>query len=133
MGKADILMGKAEIVTNATASARRSDPLFTSYVALANGLENDLTGIVLLDGTLKPRGQAGELNAAALSAWAASLRWSESHSRMPAAQAFGPQHWGALIPIQQSDGVLLGAFGVSRRVAAPPTQPSRFADELVTR
>jgi hypothetical protein len=101
-------------VSNATASAGRGDPLFTSYVALANGLVGDLTGIVLLDGLLKPRGQSGELNAAALSAWAGSLRWTGLHDRAPAAHAFGAQHWWAAIPIQQSDGVLLGAFCVSR-------------------
>jgi diguanylate cyclase (GGDEF)-like protein len=120
-------------VSNATASAGRGDPLFTSYVALANGLVGDLTGIVLLDGLLKPRGESGELNAAALSAWAGSLRWTELHDRAAAAHTFGAQHWWVAIPIQQSDGVLLGAFCVSRRVAAAPTQPSRFAAELALR
>jgi hypothetical protein len=80
-------------VSNATASAGRGDPLFTSYVALANGLVSDLTGIVLLDGSFKPRGEAGELNAAALSAWTGSLRWMELRERAPTAHAFGPQHW----------------------------------------
>jgi diguanylate cyclase (GGDEF)-like protein len=126
-------MGERKFVSNATASAGRGDPLFTSYVALANGLVGDLTGIVLLDGSLKPRGQTGELNAAAVSAWAGTLRWTDLHERAPAAHGFGPLHWWAVIAIQQSDGTLLGAFCVSRRVAAPPTQPSRFADELAAR
>jgi len=120
-------------VSNATATAGGGDPLFASYVALAKGLVSDLTGIVLLDGSLKPRGQTGELNAAALTAWAGSLRWTELQERTPTAHAFGPQHWWVAIPIQQSDGMLLGAFCVSRRTAATPTQPSRFADELATR
>jgi diguanylate cyclase (GGDEF)-like protein len=120
-------------VSDATASAGPGDPLFPSYVALANGLVGDLTGIVLLDGSLKPRGQSGELNAAAISAWAGSLRWTDLHERVPAAHAFAAQHWWVVIPIQQSDGVLLGTFCVSRRVAAAPTQPSRFAAELATR
>ncbi len=120
-------------MSNATASAGRGDPLFTSYVALANGLVGDLTGIVLLDGSLKPRGESGELNAAALSAWAGSLRWTQLHERSPTAHAFGALHWWVVIPIQQADGVLLGAFCVSRRVGAAPTQPSRFADEFAMR
>jgi diguanylate cyclase (GGDEF)-like protein len=109
------------------------DPLFDSYVALANGLVADSTGIGLLDAALQPRGQSGEVDATLLSKWAQTLHWTEMQERAPTARAFAALHLWVIMPIEQSDGSLLGAFCVSRRVAAIPTQPARWAGEIALR
>jgi diguanylate cyclase (GGDEF)-like protein len=120
-------------VRAATQSASSPNPLFASYVALANGLVGDLNGICLLDGRLKPRGQSGELTVATLTQWIVSLGWSDLHTREPAARAQGSGRWCAAIPIEQTDGTLLGVFCVFQTLASPPTQPSRFASALGVR
>jgi diguanylate cyclase (GGDEF)-like protein len=119
-------------MSNAIRSARRADPIFTSYVALANGLVGDLTGICLFDGSLKLRGQHGDLTGAPIAKWIRSLAWAESLEVAPTAIARGTQWWTG-IPLEQSDGSLLGVFCVSQQLAKPPTQPSRFAANLALR
>jgi diguanylate cyclase (GGDEF)-like protein len=113
--------------------ASSPDPFFASYVALANGLVGDLGGICLLDGKLKARGQSGDLTAEPLTKWIVSLGWNDLHTREPAARAQGSGRWCAAIPIEQTDGTLLGVFCVCQTLASPPTQPSRFASALSVR
>jgi diguanylate cyclase (GGDEF)-like protein len=113
-------------------SARRIDPIFTSYAALAHGLVGDLTGICLLDGKLKPRGEEGDLSGQPVVKWIRSLRWTESLEAAPAASHRGLQWWTG-IPLTQTDGSLLGVFCVSQQIVPPPTQPSRFAVALASR
>ncbi len=109
------------------------DSIFTSYVALANGLVGDLSGVGLLDASLACRGQSGAWTAAPCIAWLRSLRWPELGQRAPAAYEFEPGHWWAALPVQQSDGTLLGVFCVSQRVAPNPAQPPRLAHALEAR
>jgi diguanylate cyclase (GGDEF)-like protein len=118
---------------SATPSTLLSDPLFTSYVALANGLVGDLTGICLLDGSLEPRGAHGELAGERVAKWIRSLRWIESHQTAPTASECDSHQWWIAIPLEQSDGSLLGIFCVSQSPDEPPTQPSRFAADLALR
>jgi diguanylate cyclase (GGDEF)-like protein len=117
----------------ATQSARRTDPIFAAYVALANGLVGNLNGICLLDGALKIRGQHGVLAGEAVAKWIRTLGWSESDEAAPAASTRGSNQWWAAVPLVQTDGSLLGVFCVSQQVNAPPTQPSRFAADLASR
>jgi diguanylate cyclase (GGDEF)-like protein len=117
----------------AAQSASNPDPIFASYVALANGLVGDLGGICLLDGKLKARGQSGDLTVEPLTKWITSLGWSGLHTREPAARAQGSGRWCAAMPVEQTDGTLLGVFCVCQRLASPPTQPSRFASALSAR
>jgi hypothetical protein len=119
--------------SNLSSRAIPDDPIFTSYVALANGLVGDLTGICLLDGSLKPRGAHGELAGERVTKWIRSLRWSESHHAVPTAGECDPHQWWIGIPLEQSDGSLLGVFCVSQSPGTPPTQPSRFAADLALR
>ena len=114
-------------------SARRTDPIFTSYVALANGLVGDLTGICLLDGAFKARGQQGELSGDPVAKWIRSLGWIESPEAAPVASNRGLHQWWTGIPLIQTDGSLLGVFCVSQQIAQPPTEPSRFAVALASR
>jgi diguanylate cyclase (GGDEF)-like protein len=116
----------------ASPSARPANPIFTSYVALAQGLVGDLTGICLLDGSLKARGDHGGLSGVPVAKWVRSLRWAESQQTSLTAVEFGAQWWIAM-PLEQSDGTLLGVFCVSQRLATPPAQPSRFAADLALR
>jgi diguanylate cyclase (GGDEF)-like protein len=118
---------------NATRTAAPSDPLFPSYVALANGLVGDLTGICLLNGALKSRGQHGGLTGEAIIKWIRSLGWTELAEVPPTACARGSSLWWTAIPLLQSEGSLLGVFCVSQEVSTPPTQPSRFAANLAVR
>jgi diguanylate cyclase (GGDEF)-like protein len=119
-------------MSNAIRSGRRTDPIFTSYVALANGLVGDLTGICLLDGSLNIRGQHGDLGGEQVEKWIRSLGWAGSLEVVPAAIARGTEWWTG-IPLEQSDGSLLGVFCVSQQPAKAPTQPSRFAASLALR
>jgi diguanylate cyclase (GGDEF)-like protein len=114
-------------------SASRADSIFASYVALANGLISDLNGICLLDSKFKARGQSGDLTAEPLAKWVLSLGWSNLNTREPAARAQGSGRWCAAIPLEQTDGTLLGVFCASQTLANPPTQPSRFASALSLR
>ena len=117
----------------ATRSASPADPIFASYLALAQGLVADLTDICLLDGQLQAGGQQGELTAEPVTKWLLSLGWSDAQTREPAARAHGPRSWWVAIPLEQTDGTLLGVFCVSQPQSQPPTQPSRFAAALGVR
>jgi len=97
------------------------------------GLVGDLSGIGLLDRSLKPLGQSGEVSAASFAKWVQSMRWAELQDRVPAARACAPAQWWVAIPIQESDGALLGVFCVTQRPASPPAQPARFASALALR
>jgi predicted signal transduction protein with EAL and GGDEF domain len=65
--------------------------------------------------------------------WIRSLRWSESHHAVPTASECDSHQWWIGIPLEQSDGSLLGVFCVSQSPGTPPTQPSRFAADLALR
>jgi diguanylate cyclase (GGDEF)-like protein len=120
-------------MSNEIRSARPPDPIFTSYVALANGLVGDLTGVCLLDGSLRSRGRQGELTGAATAKWIRSLGWTESNKAAPTTGAYGAHQWVTGIPLAQSNGTLIGVFCVSQRTESAPAQPSRFAADLALR
>lgn len=118
---------------NKAVKSRHANPIFTSYVALAQSLVGDLDGICLLDAALKSRGEYGEPAGEPVVAWLRSLRWTELHRAVPAASEFGERRWWIGIPLEQSDGALLGVFCVSRQAATPPAQPSRLAADIALR
>jgi len=120
-------------MSTAIRAAGRVDPMFTSYIALANSLVADLTGICLLDGSLKTRGQQGDLTAESVKKWIKSLGWMDSLEAVPAARAQGALQWWVGMPFLRTDGSLLGVFCVAQRMLQPPTQPSRFAADLARR
>jgi diguanylate cyclase (GGDEF)-like protein len=120
-------------MSSASQFARPGDSSFDSYVALANGLVADLTGICLLDGSLEPSGQQGELTGIPVVEWVRSLDWTESHDIRPAAGMRVAYRWWTAIPLQQTDGALLGVFCVSQRLAESSTQPARVAADVALR
>jgi diguanylate cyclase (GGDEF)-like protein len=120
-------------MSNARQPAPRVDPIFKSYVALAQGLVADLTGVCLLDGSLRSRGQQGDLTGELAASWIGSLKWTEPHAAEPTATAHAPGQWWIAMPLEQIDGTLLGVFCVSQQLATPPTQPARLAAALALR
>ena len=117
-------------MSTASRFASSDDPLFTSYIALANALAGDLGGVCLLNGNLQSRGHSGELQVEAVKAWIQSLGWNDLDERLPAARPQPSKRCWVAIPIEQTDGTLLGVFCVSQLLAAVPTQPSRHARDL---
>jgi diguanylate cyclase (GGDEF)-like protein len=111
----------------------RAQPVFDSYTALTLSLVPDLSGICLLDGTLKSLGEFGDLNAPACAQWITSLGVRAAEERPPTAIARSQSQWWIVIPLEQSDGTLLGLFCVSQRQVTAPAQPSRYAAQLAAR
>src|ERR1700693_3330879 len=103
------------------------DPMFASYEQLAGSLLKDLSGVCLLESDLRSRGQSSTLNPEVIAKWLRSLRWDSAHERTPAGVAQGRGQWLSAIPLEQSDGSLLGAFCVRQSLANPPAQPARHA------
>ena len=114
-------------------ASRRIDGFMASYSALAKALVADLTGMCVLDGSLKVRGQQGDLSGDSIAKWIRSLGWTESLEAAPASSARGSHQWWTGIPLEQSDGSLLGVVCISQQLTSPPSQPSRFAADLAQR
>jgi diguanylate cyclase (GGDEF)-like protein len=102
-----------------------ADPMFTSYAGLANKLLDDLTGQCLLDGKLCPRGQTGRLDAETVAKWLRSLGWSGKLRRPLSGIAQPGDQWLSAIPLEQTDGTLLGVFCVQQPLANAAEQPAR--------
>ncbi len=113
-----------------TKAAPKTDTIFSSHVALAMSLLPDLTGVCLLDATLTSHGAHGVISGSACTKWVQSLGLAETANRNAVAQARGLSSWWTAIPMEQSDGALLGVFCVVQKREMPPTQPSVYADEL---
>jgi diguanylate cyclase (GGDEF)-like protein len=113
-------------------SDSRTEEIFTSYVALAKGLVPDLLGIGVCDESYAWWGQSGDLHADRAKKWLRSLGWGTAEQRTPmACEAGADRRWTA-IPIEQSDGRLLGIFCVSQSngPTRPLQQPARLALQL---
>jgi diguanylate cyclase (GGDEF)-like protein len=125
-----VVAGEFEKVRTAAHTASTTDPLVSSYIALATALVGELAGVCLLDGALNSRGHGGDLQPESLKKWIESVGWDDLHVREPVARAHGARRWVSAMPIEQSDGVLLGVFCVCQDLVASPTQPSRYAKDL---
>ncbi|HTV80457.1 MAG TPA: bifunctional diguanylate cyclase/phosphodiesterase [Steroidobacteraceae bacterium] len=88
-----------------------SSALFESYVQLTEGLLPNVTGICLLDGQLRPQGEHGDLAAAELMP-ALRARSGASRPQEPESVELRAGCQTCLIPLAQTDGVLLGYFCV---------------------
>ncbi len=106
-------------MSTASRSTSSDDPLFTSYIALANALVGELAGICLLNGLLQSRGHSGDLQVEAVKSWIQSLGWNDLDERLPAARAQPSKRCWVAIPIEQTDGTLLGP----RRPPSPRGMP----------
>jgi diguanylate cyclase (GGDEF)-like protein len=117
-------------VTESKVEVSSPDPLFASYVQLALSLVPDLTGIALFDGRLKSRGTTRAFNAAAVTGELLQANWNGEAKRDAIAARVGGDAWTFTIPLEQSDGTLLGVFCVQQSLATTPTQPARYAKDI---
>jgi diguanylate cyclase (GGDEF)-like protein len=95
-----------------------TDGLFNSYAQLTADLCEQVTGSCLLRHDLSIRATDGQLNAEQTCAWLRSLGWGEKRSRESAGTSGGPGQWLTAIPLQQSDGELLGVWCIQQQVSA---------------
>jgi diguanylate cyclase (GGDEF)-like protein len=109
------------------------DPLFDSYLQLAQGQLGPLSGACLLDAEWRVRGLRGELAAGEIVTRLEALRWSGTDARLPALECIRAGHWLTLVPLEHADGVLLGAFCVQQSLAGGPPQLNRHAAEVARR
>jgi diguanylate cyclase (GGDEF)-like protein len=117
-------------VSEVTRPVAPADPMFTSYAQLAAGLLTNFSGLCLLDARLRPRSQTSTLDAEKIAKWLRSLGWDGENERTPVSVAHTRGEWLTAIPVEQSDGTLLGAFCVQISLPGPPAQPARHAGEI---
>ncbi len=111
------------------ATSPPEDPLLASYAQLAKSLIGDSTGICLFDQELRPRGQTPDLKMSAVTRWVKSLDWVDAMDRSPQSTSLARGRWLTAIPLEQTDGALLGAFCIEQE-RGPPPRPSPHAAEL---
>ena len=109
------------------------DSLFDSYLQLAEGQIGALSGACLLDAQWRVRGLRGELSAPEIVTRIDALHWSGTDARLPVLVCVRAGQWLTLVPIEQSDGVLLGAFCVQQALASGPAHFNRHAAEVAHR
>jgi hypothetical protein len=115
------------------AGAAHSERLFESCSALARDALGELTGICLLDHALAGRGQSGQLRSKQIAHWLRTLGWLEAGARTPVTVEHEHGQWLTVIPLEQTDGTLLGVLCVQQRVALQLAQSPRYAANLLQR
>jgi diguanylate cyclase (GGDEF)-like protein len=94
----------------ANRSTRPVDALFGSYADLASSLMDGITGSCLFDGKLTCVGRAGTIDAPMVEAWLRELGWTGKAQRKPDVKSSIPNRRVIAIPLQSTDGKLLGGF-----------------------
>jgi len=93
--------------------------MFASYAQLTRVLLPETKGISLLDGTLTLLGHAGPIDPKALTSWVDSLGWKGKGSRAPAFSTLRRGHRITALPLERTDGSLVGVFCVEEPVTEP--------------
>ena len=106
------------------------DAMFKSYAQLAGSLLADLSGLCLLGANLKPLGQSRTVKSESVATWLRSLGWDGECERAAVGTPHGPGQWLTAIPVEQSDGSLLGVFCVVQSLKSAPTEAKRHAEQL---
>jgi len=105
-----------------------TDDPFDSYSQLARSLLGEATGVCLLDAKFLSRGHAPGIRPDILAKWLRAQGWENPQNRAAASAALGPEHRLTAIPLQQTDGALLGVFCVLQRLTVAPDQISRHSE-----
>src|ERR1700722_16076752 len=92
-----------------------SDGLFGSYAQLTEQMCEQVTGVCLLNANLSVRGARGKLEPDSFRGWVSSLEWEQPVKRAPRAKSVANDEWLTAVPIQHTDGQLLGVLGVLQR------------------
>src|SRR5579872_2453934 len=106
-------------VNHVIEAAPSDNGMFASYAELANRLLPDISGVCLFDSRLRALGHTGDLNADTLAQALRSMGWAAPMPRRAAALAHPALATVTAIPVEQSDGALLGIFCVEQRSSAP--------------
>jgi diguanylate cyclase (GGDEF)-like protein len=112
-------------VTPFTSTSPANEALFNSYTQLTETLCGQVVGTCLLDGELKVRGSVGKLDGSQIREWLSSLGWKKKAQREPATSTPADGHWLIAIPVQQSDGELLGVWCMLQQLQPSSSSASR--------
>lgn len=113
--------------------APAADPMFDSYVRLAEGLVGELSAVCLLDEQRRVRGLKGNIGAAEIVRHVGELHWNGAGARLATLVCARPGQWLTAVPLEQTDGTLLGAFCVQQALSHGPPQMKTHAGELARR
>jgi len=119
-------------VDRAQQRAPAADAMFVSYAQLAHNLFDDLTAVCLLDGALHCRGQDGTLELEGIQKSLRSAGWDGSTPRAPVALPQRHEQCLTAIPLEHTDGTLLGVFCIQQPQSegASAQQPAQIAGRL---
>lgn len=121
-------------MTPIASSPAVDDSLFSSYAQLTENLCAGVAGICLLNPDLSVRGSSGHLNAARANQWLASLGWQKQEcQRDPVTRSAGRGQMLIAIPVQQTDGELLGVLCVLLRIDGQDSAATAHARAMVVR
>jgi diguanylate cyclase (GGDEF)-like protein len=110
-----------------------ADTLIASYAQLAADLLENVVGIGLLDGQLRLLGRSGSLDGKALTTQVRRSMRSGELQHGPAYLSQGPARCVTAIPLEQTDGTLLGVFCVQQAEPGVARTPTRTAAALARR
>jgi diguanylate cyclase (GGDEF)-like protein len=121
--------GASEAIVQVSSLAEQpeTDDLFDSYAQLAHSLLKGTDGACLLNAAFQSRGHAAGLKPERISKWLRALGWDKPLRREPISTAMGPEYWLTAVPLQQSDGTLLGVFCVRQHVEPAPASTGQHA------
>jgi len=120
-------------LSDSRATNSPGDPLLASYAQLAKGLIEQSSGICLFDGQLHARGSSPGLDSVWIERSIKRLRWIEAPKRAAAAGSPQPGKWLTAIPLEQTDGALLGVFCIQEEREQAPPRASEYAREIKRR
>jgi diguanylate cyclase (GGDEF)-like protein len=128
----DLAKGAMTDLKAATSMLQRSEPIFESYVQIAVGLLDCLKGACLLDSHLTVRSCSSGVSSAGISDWLARVFCNEKSISSPISMYEGDL-WTTAVPLNQTDGELLGLFCVQQQLECDPAKSSRHAEEVAKR
>lgn len=117
-------------------SPAQTPPLAASYGQLASTLLAGVTGICILDGKLGVLGKTGTAEARLVVESVTRAGWSGACRRrepLYLAGASSAGEGGVVVPLESSDGSLLGVFCVQLAVTTPVVAQARFGREAAAR
>src|SRR5579872_257542 len=89
-----------------------ADPMFASYVQLTQALLDGLPGMCLFDARLECLGRSDGVDEKPVANWLGGLKWAAKaqQPRRPASIAQPPDRWLTALPLERTDGNLLGVL-----------------------